>query len=135
MIGEQERGQPGQLDLDVPGESLKVQRPSGLQPEGHPRCSDDGRPQEAWARVEESRVYHSETEEKVDILGKVVCRSALVYNGATVVEIRWKYCVGEKERGGVVSRWKRQVPMEVGHHDDLQVDEVGEWEIILHKQI
>ena len=28
-----------------------------------------------------------------------------------------------------------QVPMEVGHHDDLQVDEIGEREIILHKQI
>ena len=82
MVGEQERGQPGQLDLAVPGESLKVQRPGGLQPEGHlkqndltscptskhsrkmwphPRCSDDGSPQEAWARVEESRVHHSET--------------------------------------------------------------------------
>ena len=35
MMGEQERGQPGQLDLGVPGESLKVQRPGGLQPEGH----------------------------------------------------------------------------------------------------
>ena len=82
MMGEQERGQPGQLDLGVPGESLKVQRPGGLQPEGHlkhkdltscsiskhsrkmrphPRCGDDGSPQEAWARVEESRVHHSET--------------------------------------------------------------------------
>ena len=35
MMGEQDRGQPGQLDLGVPGESLKVQRPGGLQPEGH----------------------------------------------------------------------------------------------------
>ena len=82
MMGEQERGKPGQLDLAVPGESLKVQRPGGLQPEGHlkqndltscpagkhsrkmrlhPRCSDDGSPQEAWAGVEESRVHHSET--------------------------------------------------------------------------
>ena len=127
MMGEQERGQPGQLDLGVPGEPLKVQRPGGLQPEGHlkqndltscsiskhsrkmrphPRCSDDGSPQEAWARVEEGRVHHSETsrlqrseisrqggniemecvpEEKVDILDKVVRRSALMYNGATCV--------------------------------------------------
>ena len=82
-MGKQERGQPGQLDLGVPGESLKVQRPGGLQPEGHlttkrldirsstskhsrkmrphPRCGDDGSPQEAWARVEEGRVHHSET--------------------------------------------------------------------------
>ena len=40
MMGEQERGQPGQLDLAVPGESLKVQRPGGLQPEGHLKQND-----------------------------------------------------------------------------------------------
>ena len=35
----------------------------------------------------------------------------------------------------IYKKMSDQVPMEVGHHDDLQVDEIGEREIILHKQI
>ena len=32
-------------------------------------------------------------------------------------------------------KWSHQIPVEVGQHDKLKVEEIGEWKIILDKQV